>query len=58
MTDKKDRVTIMLSPEITMQIRREQADLIVESESSVSFSRVIEALCKKGLNAKGDLDLG
>ena len=43
------RMTIVLSDETTKKVRKVQADLIPTVDYSVSFSRVVEMLLKKGL---------
>ncbi len=43
------RVTIMLDDDLVKKIRTLQAGLIKESNSSVSFSKVINQCIKKGI---------
>ena len=43
------RITIMIDEENVKKLRNLQAKLIKESEKSVSFSRVLNEIIKKGL---------
>jgi len=43
------RITIMIDDENVKKLRNLQAKLIKESEKSVSFSRVLNEIIKKGL---------
>ena len=45
----KERITIMMSSDIARKIRNIQAKKIKESQSSVSFSRVVNEVLEKGL---------
>ncbi len=46
---KSLRVTIMLDVEISKKIRAKQAKLLQSSNKSVSFSKVINMILKKGI---------
>ncbi len=43
------RITIMLDDELVKKIRSKQAKLIMESDSNVSFSRVLNEVLTKSL---------
>ena len=43
------RITIMLDDDLIKKLRAEQAKLIKKSTKSVSFSRVVNELLRKGL---------
>ncbi len=45
----KRRITIMLDDELVKKLREIQAKLIKESTSSVSFSKVLNDIIRKGL---------
>ncbi len=45
----KDRITIVLDKDIQRTARKLQAKMIRESQTSVSFSRVINILMSEGL---------
>jgi len=45
------RVTIILDDDLLKKLRLLQAKLIKESSTSVSFSKVINEVCKKSLKA-------
>ena len=44
-----ERLTIMLDDDLIKKLRVKQAKLIIESTKSVSFSRVVNELLRKGL---------
>lgn len=45
----KDRITIVLDKDLQKQARKLQAKMIQESQTSVSFSKVISILMSEGL---------
>jgi len=44
-----ERVTIMLNSEIAKKLRKMQAKKLLETSSTVSFSRIINEVLEKGL---------
>lgn len=44
-----ERVTIMLNSEIAKKLRKLQAKKLLETSSTVSFSRIINEVLEKGL---------
>lgn len=46
------RVTVMLDDDVDKKIRLKQSKEIQNSMSSVSFSKVLNAILRKGLNLK------
>ncbi len=48
MSDEKERVTIMLDPRIKKKLRNRQSKEIIDSQGSISFSRIVnEDLAKQ-----------
>jgi len=46
---KKIRCTIMLDDEVAVRLRKLQSDMIRKSSSTVSFSRIINEILRKGI---------
>ena len=44
-----ERITIMLNSEIAKKLRKLQAKKLLETSSTVSFSRIINEVLEKGL---------